>query len=345
MIVVMKLDATKEQIETVEKRLDDMGYSSHLIQGVERIVIGAVGDKKHEGASSLTLLPGVEKIVPVMAPFKLVSREVKPEKSRVDLGDGVIIGGEEIVTMAGPCAVEDEEGLFEVAEKIAAAGGKILRGGAFKPRTSPYSFQGLEEEGLKLLAEAREKTGLKIVTEVVNPQDVELLASYADLIQVGARNMQNFALLRDLGRQPCPILLKRGLSATIEEWLMAAEYIMAEGNYNVVLCERGIRTFESYTRNTLDISAVPLVNRLSHLPVVVDPSHSSGDRGLVPALSKAAIAAGTDGLLIEVHPKPEMAMCDGPQSLTPADFQQLMQELQVIAQACGRSVSAPVLPK
>lgn len=343
MIVVMKLDATREQIVTVEERLDAMGYSSHIIQGVERIVIGAVGDKKHEGASSLTLLPGVEKIVPVMAPYKLVSREVKSEKSQVDLGSGVVIGGEEIVVMAGPCAVEDEAGLFEVAEKVAAAGGKILRGGAFKPRTSPYSFQGLEEGGLKLLSEAREKTGLKIVTEVVNPQDVELLASYADLIQVGARNMQNFALLRELGRQPRPILLKRGLSATIEEWLMAAEYILAEGNYNVILCERGIRTFESYTRNTLDISAVPLVNRLSHLPVVVDPSHSSGDRDLVPALSRASIAAGVDGLLVEVHPRPEMAMCDGPQSLTPDDFYRLMMELQVIARACGRSISKPAV--
>lgn len=342
MIVVMKLEATPEQIAAVEERLEVMGYSSHLIQGVERIVIGAVGDKKHEGASSLSLLPGVEKLVPVMAPYKLVSREVKSEKSLVDLGCGVVFGGEEVVVMAGPCAVEDEAGLFEVAEKVAAAGGKVLRGGAFKPRTSPYSFQGLEEDGLKLLAEAREQTGLKIVTEVINPQDVELLSAYADLIQVGARNMQNFALLRELGRQPRPVLLKRGLSATIEEWLMAAEYILAEGNYNVILCERGIRTFESYTRNTLDISAVPLVNRLSHLPVVVDPSHSSGDRELVPALSKASVAAGADGLLIEVHPRPELAMCDGPQSLTPEDFARLMQQLHLLAGVCGRTVRAPV---
>ncbi len=341
MIVVMKLEATRDQISTVEERLAAMGYSSHLIQGVERIVIGAVGDKKHEGMSSLTLLPGVEKLVPVMAPYKLVSREVKSEKSIIDLGCGVLIGGEEIVVMAGPCAVEDEAGLFEVAEKVSAAGGKVLRGGAFKPRTSPYAFQGLEEDGLKLLAEARERTGLKIVTEVINPQDVELLAGYADLIQVGARNMQNFALLRELGRQPRPVLLKRGLSATIEEWLMAAEYILSEGNYNVILCERGIRTFESYTRNTLDISAVPLVQRLSHLPVMVDPSHSSGDRELVPALSRASIAAGADSLLIEVHPRPETAMCDGPQSLAPVDFARLMQELQLIARACGRYVGVP----
>lgn len=341
MIVVMKLDATEEEIERVEKRLKELGYRAHLIRGVERIVIGAVGNKKREDVSTLALLPGVEKIVPVMAPYKLVSREVKMEKTLVDLGDGVVIGGAEIVVMAGPCAVEDEESLVEVARAVALAGAKILRGGAFKPRTSPYSFQGLEEEGLKLLAEAREKTGLKIVTEVTNPQDVELVASYADLLQVGARNMQNYPLLRELGRQKRPVLLKRGLSATVEEWLMAAEYILAEGNYNVILCERGIRTFESYTRNTLDISAVPLVKGLSHLPVIVDPSHSSGDRKLVPSLSKAAVAAGADGLLVEVHPRPEMALCDGPQSLTPPDFRSLMAELEVIACACGRSLKGP----
>ncbi len=336
MIIVMKLDVAEEDIKRVEEQLEELGYASHLIRGVDRIVIGAVGDKKREGASSLELLPGVEKVVPVMAPYKLVSREVKPENSLIDIGDGVVFGSQELVVMAGPCAVEDEERLFTVAEKVAAAGARLLRGGAFKPRTSPYSFQGLEEEGLKLLAQARQKTGLKIVTEVVNPQDVELVSSYADILQVGARNMQNYVLLRELGRQSRPVLLKRGLSATIEEWLMSAEYILSEGNYSVILCERGIRTFENYTRSTLDISAVPVVKGRSHLPIVVDPSHSSGDRKLVPALSRASIAAGADGLLIEVHPQPEKAMCDGPQSLTPHDFEILMGELRALAPLCGR---------
>jgi len=336
MIIVMKLDVAEEDIKRVEEQLEELGYASHLIRGVDRIVIGAVGDKKREGASSLELLPGVEKVVPVMAPYKLVSREVKPENSLIDIGDGVVFGSQELVVMAGPCAVEDEERLFTVAEKVAAAGARLLRGGAFKPRTSPYSFQGLEEEGLKLLDQARQKTGLKIVTEVVNPQDVELVSSYADILQVGARNMQNYVLLRELGRQSRPVLLKRGLSATIEEWLMSAEYILSEGNYSVILCERGIRTFENYTRSTLDISAVPVVKGRSHLPIVVDPSHSSGDRKLVPALSRASIAAGADGLLIEVHPQPEKAMCDGPQSLTPHDFEILMGELRALAPLCGR---------
>jgi 3-deoxy-7-phosphoheptulonate synthase len=338
MIVVMKLNAAEQEIERVKERLEEMNYRSHIIRGVERIVIGAVGDKKNDSLSTLTLLPGVEKIVPVMAPYKLVSREVKGEKSFVDLGDGVVIGGKELVVMAGPCAVESTEMLLNVAEKVAEAGGKVLRGGAFKPRTSPYSFQGLEEKGLEILAKARERTGLKVVTEVINPQDVKLVSSYADLLQVGARNMQNYSLLRELGKQERPIMLKRGLSATIEEWLMAAEYIMAEGNYNVILCERGIRTFEHYTRNTLDISSVPLVNNLSHLPVIVDPSHSSGERKLVPALSRASIAAGVDGLLVEVHPFPEKAYCDGPQSLTPADFKAMMLELRPLAGVCGREL-------
>jgi 3-deoxy-7-phosphoheptulonate synthase len=341
MIVVMKLDAAEGDIERVKERLNEMHYRSHVITGVERIVIGAVGDKKQEDISSLTLLPGVEKLVPVMAPYKLVSREVKKERSLIDLGDGVVIGGKELIVMAGPCAVEGSEMLLTAAEKIARAGAKILRGGAFKPRTSPYSFQGLEEEGLKILAKAREKTGLKVVTEVINPQDVELVSLYADILQVGARNMQNYALLRELGKQERPILLKRGLAATIEEWLMAAEYILAEGNYHVILCERGIRTFEQYTRNTLDISSIPLVKSLSHLPIVVDPSHSGGKRKLVPALSRAAVAAGADGLLIEVHPLPETAYCDGPQSLTPEDFRGLMEELRPIAEACGRNLAAP----
>lgn len=340
MVIVMKLEATEKDISRVEEKLAEYGFRSHVIRGVERIVIGAVGEKKREVImDSLEMIPQVEKVVPIMSPYKLVSHAVKKEKTLIDLGDGVVIGGEEIIVMAGPCAVENEQNLCEVAEKVAAAGAKVLRGGAFKPRTSPYSFQGLEEKGLELMARARERTGLKIVTEVVNSHDVPLVAAYADILQVGARNMQNFTLLRELGKQNRPVLLKRGLAATIEEWLMAAEYILSEGNYNVILCERGIRTFERYTRNTLDVSAIPLANIYSHLPVIADPSHSGGDRRLVPALSRAAIAAGADGLLVEVHPYPEQALCDGPQSLTPQDFSLLMAGLQQIAHACGRSLA------
>ncbi len=338
MIVVMKLEVSEEQISNVEEKLGEMGCRAHIIRGVERIVIGAVGNPKRDQAHVLELLPGVEKVVPVMAPYKLVSREVKGEKSCIDLGGGLRIGGEEVVVMAGPCAVENRESLHQTAEAVSKAGAQVLRGGAFKPRTSPYSFQGLEEEGLMYLSEAGEESGLKVVTEVINPQDVELVSRYADILQVGARNMQNYSLLRELGKQSRPVLLKRGLSATVEEWLMSAEYILAEGNEKVILCERGIRTFEGYTRNTLDLSAVPLVHSLSHLPVVVDPSHSSGDRRLVPSLSRAALAAGADGLLIEVHPQPEKAYCDGPQSLTPEGFADLMEDLERIAAACGRRV-------
>jgi len=337
-ILVMNQEATEKEIEKVKKQITDMGYHSHIIKSAGKILIDATGGKNHEGSTNLLLLPGVEKVVPLKTPYKLVSREVKKEKSIVDLGNGITIGGEEVIVMAGPCAVENEEMLFNIAEKVAEAGAKILRGGAFKPRTSPYSFQGLEEEGLKLLAEARKRTGLKVVTEVITPQDVELVSFYADILQVGARNMHNYPLLRKLGKQKQPVLLKRGFSATIEEWLMSAEYILAGGNFNVILCERGIRTFEHYTRNTLDISAVPLVNSLSHLPVMVDPSHSSGDSKLVPALSRAAIASGADGLLIEVHPEPQKAYCDGDQSLTIKDFCLLMKSLQSIAAACGRTL-------
>lgn len=343
MVIVMKLNATAEDIDRVEKKLNEHGYHGHLIRGVERIVIGAVGDQNRDRViASLEILPQVEKVVPIMSPYKLVSQEVKKEKTRIDLGDGVVIGGEEIVVMAGPCAVENEQRLCETAEKVAAAGAKMLRGGAFKPRTSPYSFQGLEKEGLELMAQARKRTGLKIVTEVVNPQDVSLVGEYADVLQVGARNMQNFSLLRELGKQRRPVLLKRGLSATIEEWLMAAEYIFSEGNYNVILCERGIRTFEQYTRNTLDISAIPLAGIYSHLPVIADPSHSSGEKRIVPALSRAALAAGADGLLVEVHPQPDQALCDGAQSLTPEEFSRLMSELESIAHACGRTMKRDI---
>lgn len=278
-------------------------------------------------------------MIPIKAPYKLVSRESKEQPTVVEVGD-LQVGGPELVIMAGPCAVENEDQLLTVARQVSALGAQVLRGGAFKPRSSPYSFQGLEREGLRMLDRARAETGLKVVTEVLNPQDVDLVAGHSDIIQVGARNMQNFSLLKELGRAGKPVLLKRGLAATIEEWLMAAEYILAEGNYRVILCERGIRTFETSTRSTLDISAVPQVKHLSHLPVIVDPCHSSGIWRLVAPLSKAAIAAGADGLMIEVHHRPAEALCDGPQSLTPANFSYLLDEMAVIAAAVGRRIAA-----
>ncbi len=329
MIVVMRESATDSDIRIVEESLKALGYGSHIIQGTQKRVIGAIGDKKFAFIERLEMLPGVEKVIRIMHPYKLVSREAKSEDTVINIGD-VKIGGGSFVVMAGPCAVESREQLLATARVVKDAGANILRGGAFKPRTSPYSFQGLEEEGLKILAEAREETGLPIVTEVINPRDVELVASYADIIQIGARNMQNFTLLRDVGMSRRPVLLKRGLSATIEEWLMAAEYIMCGGNYEVILCERGIRTYETYTRNTLDISAVPVVKELTHLPVIVDPSHSTGRWKLVPPVSKAAMAVGADGLMIEVHPNPAEALSDGPQSLSPENFNKLMHDLDVL---------------
>lgn len=336
MIVVMKLEASPQEVSAVKSRLESLGFKIHPIHGVKRLVLGAVGDKRMISSLNLETFPGVEKVVPIMKPYKMVSREVKEENSVVRVGD-VEIGGEQLVVMAGPCAVETKEQLIDVARKIKNMGGHILRGGAFKPRTSPYSFQGLEEDGLRILVEARAETGLPIVTEVINPQDVELVADYADMLQVGSRNMQNFALLKAVGLSGKPVLLKRGFAATIEEWLMAAEYILAEDNYNVVLCERGIRTFETYTRNTLDISAVPVVKGLSHLPVIVDPSHSAGDWRLVNSLSRASVAAGADGILVEVHPNPAEALCDGPQSLTPRKFQKLISDLRPFVKAAGRN--------
>jgi 3-deoxy-7-phosphoheptulonate synthase len=282
-------------------------------------------------------LPFVEKVLPITQPFKLVSREFQAEDSIFQIGN-CTIGGNQVILMAGPCAVESEEQLLAAAEGVKAAGAQILRGGAFKPRTSPYSFQGLEEEGLKLLARVREKTGLPIVTEVMDQYTVELVAEYADIIQVGTRNMQNFYMLRELGKLQKPILLKRGLSATIEEWLMAAEYIMAGGNHQVILCERGIRTFETYTRNTLDLSAVPVVKHLTHLPVIVDPSHGTGNWRFVPAMSRAAVAAGADGVMVEVHPQPEKALCDGAQSLTIEKFTALSKELAELAAVLGKYI-------
>ncbi|MFH1387027.1 MAG: 3-deoxy-7-phosphoheptulonate synthase [bacterium] len=337
MIVIMKPDATEEQIDHVVGKLKKLGFGVHLSKGTERTVIGAIGDKSSLQIETLQMLPGVSDIVPIRKPYKLVSREFRVEDTVVDIGNNVLIGDKQpIAVIAGPCSVEGRELLLEAAAIVKKAGGVALRGGAFKPRTSPYSFQGMGEEGLKILAEARKKTGLPIVTEALDTRDVELVAKYADVVQVGARNMQNFNLLREVGKANKPVLLKRGAGSTIEELLMSAEYVMSEGNRNVILCERGIRTLETYTRNTLDLSAVPVIKKLSHLPVVVDPSHGTGKWDLVPSMAKAAVAAGADGLIIEIHQKPDEAFSDGAQSLKPDTFATLMDELKVIASAVGR---------
>ncbi len=336
MIVVMKIGATQEHLDGVCKRAEELGFTPHVIFGKERNVVGLVGIMgNREEAFRIENMEGVDKVVPISKPYKLASREVKQESSVVDVC-GVKFGAKELVVIAGPCSVEGERQIVMVAEHVKAAGAHMLRGGAFKPRTSPYSFQGLGEEGLKFLAKAREVTGLPIVTEVVNPADIELVYKYADMFQVGARNIQNFALLTLLGQAKKPVLLKRGMSTTIDEFLMATEYILSEGNRDVVLCERGIRTFETSTRNTLDISCVPVVKAKSHLPIIVDPSHAAGHSAYVPPLSKAAIAVGADGLIIEVHPEPDKAMSDGAQSLTPNQFISLMGELRAVAIAVGR---------
>ena len=332
MIIVMKQGASKEALAEVKKRIKELGYKPHVIHGETRNVIGAVGDERGKAVlHTLESLPGVESVVPILKPYKLASREVKPDPSVVEIAPGLSVGGGQLVVMAGPCAVESEAQIVETAHAVKAAGARVLRGGAFKPRTSPYSFQGMEEDGLKLLALAREATGLPIITEVVNPRDVELVAKYADILQVGARNIQNFALLKMLGRLDKPILLKRGMATTIQEFLMSAEYILAEGNRRVLLCERGIRTFETATRNTLDISAVPVLKEQTHLPVIIDPSHATGHASLVPSMCYASVAAGCDGLIVEVHPCPEKAASDGPQSLRPAEFAAMMEKLRAFA--------------
>ncbi len=324
MIVSMKPGASKGQIDHVCEKIRSFGYAAHPIYGETRTVIGAVGSGNNRLAlQSLESAPGVESVVPIRQPFKLVGRELKPDRSVIPVGD-VRVGSEQFVVIAGPCSVESRAQLLETAHSVRRAGATVLRGGAYKPRTSPYDFQGLEEEGLRLLAEARSETGLKICTEVLTPEQVDVVSEYTDILQIGARNMQNFALLKRVGKKSKPVLLKRGLAATIKEFLMSAEYIVAEGNSSVILCERGIRTFETMTRNTLDISAVPLLNELSHLPVIVDPSHASGKRSLVCPLAKSAVAAGADGLLVEVHPDPEEAWSDGAQSLTLAEFDDMM---------------------
>src|SRR5579884_1084889 len=328
MIISMKPRATRQEIEQVFQRIEEFGYKVHSIEGEERVVIGVVGVGDVTAClESVEAMPQVEKAVRISAPYKFVSREFRPQRSQIVV-DGVEIGGDEFVVMAGPCSVESEEQIMRSAEAVARAGAKLLRGGAFKPRTSPYDFQGLEVEGLRLLAQAREATGLGIVTEVMTDRDVDLVAEYADLLQVGARNMQNFALLKTLGRCGRPVLLKRGLSSTIKELLMSAEYVVAHGNPNVILCERGIRTFETATRNTCDITAVAVLNELSHLPVVLDPSHATGKRSLVPAVSRAAVAVGADGLIVEAHPAPEKAVSDGAQSLDLRQFANMMRELR-----------------
>jgi len=336
MIVTMRAEAKKSEIKKIIKKIEKLGYETKLFEGVKKTVIHIIGVSDRERIKKeLEQLSGIEKFLSILHPFKLVSREFKRTDTVISL-NGVKIGGEDIVVMAGPCAVESEDGLLKIAEEVKEAGAKILRGGAFKPRTSPYSFQGLGKKGLEFLAKAREKTGLYIVTEVISVEDVPIVAQYADILQIGARNMQNFSLLKTVGRFNKPVLLKRGISATMEELLMSAEYIVSEGNPNVILCERGIRTHERYTRNTLDISAVPVIKELSHLPVIVDPSHAAGDWRYVGSLSKAAIAAGGDGLIVEVHNEPEKALSDGKQSLKPERFKKLMNEIKGIAKSIGR---------
>ena len=338
MIIVLRSDATKDDIRHITEKIQKMGLKPWVSKGKERSIIGVIGAEDAIRLEPLEAYPGVEKVVSILKPYKLVSRDFKKENTVVDVGGGVKIGGEEVVIMAGPCSVETETLIIDIAKKVKAAGAKVLRGGAFKPRSSPYSFQGLGEKGLKYLHKAKKETGLLIITELMDLRNLKLVEKYADIIQIGARNMQNFDLLKEVGRSKKPVLLKRGMSNTIKEFLMSAEYILSEGNFNVILCERGIRTFEDSTRFTLDISAVPVVQSLSHLPCIVDPSHATGKWGLVAPCARAAVAAGADGLLVEVHPNPEDAMSDGVQSIYPEKFSALMQELKKVAEAVGRRV-------
>jgi len=339
MLVLMKAHATAEQIQEVCRKIEKMGYRAHSIPGSTRTAVGITGNRGPVEATALEALPGVAECVPVSKPYKLVARELKEESTVVDLGDGVQVGGRELAIIAGPCAVESRGQAFAIADAVRTAGARLFRGGAYKPRTSPYSFQGLGEEGLKILADIRSEFGLKIVTEAVDHESLDLVEKYSDVIQIGARNMQNFSLLKRAGKSNRPVLLKRGISATLDEFLMAAEYILSEGNYNVILCERGVRTFADHTRNTLDLSVVPAVQQLSHLPILVDPSHGTGRREKVLPLSRAAVAAGADGLIIEVHHKPDEALSDGNQSIFPAQLERLMAEIRQIAAVLGRRVA------
>ncbi|WP_406608187.1 3-deoxy-7-phosphoheptulonate synthase [Candidatus Infernicultor aquiphilus] len=335
MIIVMNGKTDHSDVEKVINKLKELGHEVHISQGEKRIILGVIGNVENLVSVPFYAYNGVEEIIRILKPYKLASREFKDFDTTIKVKD-IIIGGKEVIVMAGPCVVENEQQIFETAHQVKASGAKILRGGAFKPRTSPYSFQGLGEEGLKLLAQAGKENGLAVVTEVMSVNQIDLIAKYTDIFQVGARNMQNFVLLTELGKTKKPILLKRGMSATIEEFLLSAEYILSEGNYEVILCERGIRTFENYTRNTLDLSAIPAIKRLSHLPIIVDPSHATGRWRLVSPMAKAAIAAGADGLIIEVHPDPKSSLSDGAQSLQLDTFAQLMKELRPIIQAVGR---------
>jgi 3-deoxy-7-phosphoheptulonate synthase len=338
MIIVLKPGTSKKDISHLVEKIKKLGLKPWVSKGVERTIIGVIGEEDIIRAKPLEAFPGVEEVMPILKPYKLASRDFKKENSIVTVGGDVKIGGKKIIVMAGPCSVENEKLLIEIAKDVKKSGAQMLRGGAFKPRTSPYSFQGLGAKGLKYLARAREETGLKVVTELMDVRDLDLVLKYADMIQIGARNMQNFNLLKEVGKVKKPVLLKRGMSNTIKEMLMSAEYVLAGGNFNVVLCERGIRTFEDSTRFTFDVNAIPVIKSLTHLPVIADPSHATGKWGLVAPCSKAAVAAGADGLIIEVHPNPEEAFSDGEQSLLPENFDKLMKETREVAKAVGREM-------
>ena len=342
MLVVMQAQATEEQVRAVCQKIEALGYRAHSMPGAQRTAIGITGNKGEVESGTLEEMPGVQEVIRVTKPYKLVSRDTKPDNTVIKFPNSrATIGGPDLAIIAGPCGIETRDQAFKIAERVARAGAQFFRGGAYKPRTSPYSFQGLGEEGLKIMAEIRDRFGLLIVTEAVDYESLDLVDQYADVIQIGARNMQNFSLLKRAGRARKPVLLKRGLSATLEEFLMAAEYIMSEGNYNIVLCERGVRTFADHTRNTLDLSIVPAVQRLSHLPIIVDPSHGTGKRNKVTPLSRAAVAVGADGLMVEVHHDPDRALSDGMQSLFPDQFDALMAQVRQIAAVLGRSVPTP----
>lgn len=337
MVVILENNATNEQIKNVKQHLEDFGFQIHESAGEQRTILGAIGVKPGFDIRKVRILEGVADVYRVTSPFKLASKKFKEEKSVYKIND-VEIGSDKIAVMAGPCSIESEEQIFKLAEVVAKSGAKILRGGAFKPRSSPYSFQGLGEEGLKMMRRAADEFGLLVITEVMQIDQIELIAKYTDIFQLGARNMQNFSLLKELSKSEIPVMIKRGLAATIEEWLMSGEYVLAGGNKNVILCERGIRTFEPYTRNTFDLSAIPVVHKISHLPVVADPSHATGYRDQVPPMARAAVAAGADALMIEIHHDPENALSDGPQALLPDVYLQLMKELNAIATAIGKTI-------
>lgn len=337
MIIVMQDNATNEQVQIVTKNIEDKGLKVHAITGETNTILGVVGDASAIDRETLALSDGIEKIVPINEPFKMANRKMHPGNSIIDV-NGIKIGGNKLCVIAGPCSIESEEQMESIAWSVKAAGASILRGGAYKPRSSPYSFQGLKGEGLMMMVHTSQKVNIPIVTEILDPRHVEMFENLADIMQIGARNMHNYELLKEVGRTKTPVLLKRGFSSTIDEWLMSAEYIMSEGNENVILCERGIRTFSKYTRNTLDLSSIPVVKSLSHLPIVVDPSHALGKSSMVESMSLAAVAAGADGLLIEVHNDPKHALCDGAQSVTPDQFKDIMSKVKLVAQAVGREV-------